>query len=202
VAHPGTWSVRTALPYGLNTRTDWSGAKKCPATGKNRVLRPNRSILAYVEPDAVLNPPDMHAWISAQCSSPVSGGPQVCCEAITIGVRNRARMSLPDTITSLLVPDLPVYLYWRSFGIADRDLIERMARFSRLLIVDSHRSREDLRNRLQILQLLADQPAGISMRDLHWARITTWRVTGAPATGAIPDPLRPESARSLPRSGA
>jgi glucose-6-phosphate dehydrogenase assembly protein OpcA len=136
---------------------------------------PSRSILAYVEPDDVLNPPDMHAWISAQCSIPLSGGPQVCCEAITIAARNRARMNVPYTVTSLLVPDLPVYLYWRSFRITDRDLIERMARFSRLLIVDSHQSRQDPQNRLQILQLLLDQPAGISMRDLNWARITAWR---------------------------
>jgi glucose-6-phosphate dehydrogenase assembly protein OpcA len=139
---------------------------------------PSRSIVAYMEPGEGFAPSGasgMRAWISAQCSKPIAGGPQVCCEAITIAARGRAIMDLPNALLALLVPDLPVYLYWRSFKIADRDLVERMARFSHLLIVDSHQSREDARNRFHLLQLLIDQPAGIAMRDLNWSRITAWR---------------------------
>ena len=136
---------------------------------------PSRSIIAYVEPDEALEPPDMHAWISAHCSILPSRGPQVCCETITLAARARARLNLPDTLLSLLVPDLPVYLYWRSFRTADKDVMERLARFSHLLIVDSHQSREDPLNRLHILELMVDQPSGIAMRDLNWSRITAWR---------------------------
>ncbi len=146
-----------------------------PVIGQVSEWHPSRSIIACVEPEESLGPPDMHAWISAQCSIPLSGGPQVCCETITVAARVKARLDLPNTLLSLIVPDLPVYLYWRSFRIADKDVIERMARFSHLLIVDSHQSREDPLNRLQILQLLIDQPAGIPMRDLNWARITALR---------------------------
>jgi glucose-6-phosphate dehydrogenase assembly protein OpcA len=146
-----------------------------PVLAKASEWQPNRSILAYVEPDETLEPPDMHAWISAQCSTPLSAGPQVCCEAITVAARNKARLELPNTLLALLVPDLPVYLYWRSFKIADKNLIDRIARFSHLLIVDSHQSREDPQDRLQILQLLIDHPAGVTMRDLNWSRITAWR---------------------------
>lgn len=146
-----------------------------PILAKLSEWHPSRSILACVEPDTKLGPPDMHAWISAQCSIPFSGGPQVCCEAITIAARNKARQDLPNTLLSLLVPDLPVYLYWRSFRTEDKDLIYRLAHFSQMLIVDSHQSREDPSNRLQTLQLLIDQPAGVTMRDLNWSRITAWR---------------------------
>jgi glucose-6-phosphate dehydrogenase assembly protein OpcA len=137
---------------------------------------PGRFIVAY--PESAVAPSDaagMQAWISAQCSKPLSGGPQVCCEAITIAARGRAIADLPNTLLALLIPDLPVYLYWRSFKITDKELIERMARFSHLLIVDSHQSRQDAQNRLHLLQLLVDQPAGIAMRDLNWSRITAWR---------------------------
>jgi glucose-6-phosphate dehydrogenase assembly protein OpcA len=139
---------------------------------------PSRSIVAYVESSEELaqpGVPGMHAWISAQCSRPFSGGSQVCCEAITIAARGRAVMDLPNTLLALLIPDLPVYLYWRSFKIADKELIERMAHVSHLLIVDSHRSRQDAENRLHLLQLLVGQPAGIAMRDMNWSRITAWR---------------------------
>ena len=146
-----------------------------PVLARISEWHPSRSITAFVEPDEPLDPPDMHAWISAQCSVPLSGGPQVCCEAITIAARHRARRNLPNVILSLLVPDLPIYLYWRSFRIADRDLIQQLARFSRLLIVDSHQSREDPQNRLQLLQFLTERPGGNAMRDLNWSRITAWR---------------------------
>jgi glucose-6-phosphate dehydrogenase assembly protein OpcA len=137
---------------------------------------PCRSIVAYLAPgEQFAQPGGMQAWISAQCSQPLTGGPQVCCEAITIAASGKAVTDLPNTLLSLLVPDLPVYLYWRSFKITDKELIEQMARFSHLLIVDSHQSRQDAQNRFHLLQLLIDQPAGIAMRDLNWARITAWR---------------------------
>lgn len=146
-----------------------------PILAKVSEWHPNRSIISYIEPDEISDARDMHAWISAQCSAPFSGGPQVCCEAITLSAHSNARLNLPDALLALVVPDLPVYLYWRSFRITDKELMERMARSSNLLIVDSHQSREDPQNRLQILQLLVDQPAGIAMRDLNWSRLTAWR---------------------------
>ncbi len=137
---------------------------------------PNRSIVTYIEPGGQPTQADgMQAWISAQCFQPLRGGTQVCCEAITIAARGKAVTDLPNTLLSLLVPDLPVYLYWRSFKITDKELIARMARFSHLLIVDSHQSRQDAQNRFHLLQLLIDQPAGIAIRDLNWSRITAWR---------------------------
>lgn len=147
-----------------------------PVLARVSEWHPSRTIIACVEPDeAITLPDDMHAWISAQCSTPLSGGPQVCCEAITVRAGSRARKNLPNTILALLVPDLPVYLYWRSFNIGDKDILAQMAGFSHLLIVDSHQSSRNPQERLQILQLLIDQPAGIAMRDLNWARITPWR---------------------------
>ncbi len=137
---------------------------------------PNRSIVAYLDPGGQpAQAGGMQAWISAQCFQPPTAGPQVCCEAITIAARGKAAADLPNTLLSLLVPDLPVYLYWRSFKITDKELIARMARFSHLLIVDSHQSRQDAQNRFHLLQLLIDQPAGIAIRDLNWSRITAWR---------------------------
>lgn len=136
---------------------------------------PSRSLIAYVEPDTVPAAPAMRAWISAECYLPPSGGPEVCCEAITIAAAAHARMDLPHTLLALLVPDLPVYLYWRSFRKRDRALVERMARFSRLLIVDSHQSSEDPENRLSTLEMLSECPLGVAVRDLNWARITAWR---------------------------
>ncbi len=132
---------------------------------------PSRSVVAYPESGESL----LQAWIRAQCSIPFSGGPQVCCESITLAAHGKSFGNLPDFLLTLLIPDLPVYLYWRSFQITDQELIERIARFSNLLIVDSHQSREEPQNRLRLLQLLVDQSAKSAVRDLNWSRITAWR---------------------------
>jgi len=140
---------------------------------------PCRTLLAYRETagqePAQAAPPHIDAWISAQCSIPSSGGPQGCCEVITLAASGEAAQELPYTILPLLIPDLPVFLYWRSFRESDRRTVEHLARFSHLLIVDSHRSKDDLENRERLLGLLSRPPSGIAVRDLNWSRLTPWR---------------------------
>ncbi len=140
---------------------------------------PCRSIIAYRENDqegAGHDPgPHMHAWISAQCWIPVSGGPQICCEAITLSAHGKAIADLPNAVVSVLVPDLPAFLYWRSFDAADQELAKRLAQSSELLIVDSHAAKRDRLNRERLLTLLTDWPGGIIVRDLNWSRLTAWR---------------------------
>jgi glucose-6-phosphate dehydrogenase assembly protein OpcA len=119
--------------------------------------------------------PTIRAWISAHCSLPISGGPQICCESITLAATEAAVADLANTLSSLLVPDLQVFLYWRSFRQAGDDLVQRLARFADLLIVDSHASKDDPDGRRRLLEIITDRPAGISVRDLNWARLTPWR---------------------------
>jgi glucose-6-phosphate dehydrogenase assembly protein OpcA len=136
---------------------------------------PCRSIIAYREPDEEGAEPLMHAWIGAQCWIPASGGPQICCETITLSAQGKAIADLPNTVVSILVPDLPSYLYWRSFSADDEELIEGLAPFSRLLVVDSHAAKEDRRSRERLLELMTNPPCGIAVRDLNWSRLTAWR---------------------------
>jgi glucose-6-phosphate dehydrogenase assembly protein OpcA len=140
---------------------------------------PSRSIITFGEPNGEL-PGDtlsapIKAWISAQCSLPYPGRPQVCSEVITLAAREEAMAGLPNTVSSLLVPDLPVFIYWRSFRGKQQSLVENMVKFARLLIVDSHASKEDPYGRERLLELLNRRPGGIAVRDLNWARLTAWR---------------------------
>ena len=140
---------------------------------------PSRSIIAFGEPSG--EPPrdapsaPMKAWISAQCSLPYPGRPQVCSEVITLAARENAMADLPNTVSSLLVPDLPVFVYWRSFKDRQQSMVENMVKFAHLLIVDSHASKDDPHSRERLLQLLNRRPGGIAVRDLNWARLTAWR---------------------------
>jgi glucose-6-phosphate dehydrogenase assembly protein OpcA len=119
--------------------------------------------------------PHMHAWISAQCSVPFAGGPQVCSEVITLSARSIAATDLLNTVVGLLIPDLRVFIYWRSFNEQDRGPIEHIARFAHTLIVDSHATKDDPAARDRLMELLLHPPAGIAVRDLNWARLNAWR---------------------------
>ena len=137
---------------------------------------PCRSLVAFqglqdAEPDS----PPMRGWIRVQCRRQSGGWPQVCSEVITIGVRREAAGGLADTLASLLVPDLPVFLYWRSPRIADRDFVEALIRLADLLIVDSEQSPAEIHNGGQQLGILAPAPRRIAIRDLAWSRLTAWR---------------------------
>ena len=140
---------------------------------------PCRSIVAYSEKEydrtGCGGQPHMHAWISAHCALPFSSGPQVCCEIIAVAAYAEAASNLHSTVASLLVSDLPVFVYWRSFSAAEQKLIEELARFSHVLIVDSHVLKDDPHNRDRLFELLNGPPAGIAVRDLNWARLTVWR---------------------------
>jgi len=140
---------------------------------------PCRSIIAYREKEhdrtACSDQPHMHAWISAHCTLPFSSGPQVCTEIIAVAAYGEASSNLHNTVASLLVSDLPVFVYWRSFGADEQTLIENLARFSHVLIVDSHVLKDDVHNRDRLFELLNRPPAGIAVRDLNWARLTAWR---------------------------
>jgi glucose-6-phosphate dehydrogenase assembly protein OpcA len=138
---------------------------------------PSRSVVAFAENDPMETPSgsEVHAWISTQCSTPFSGGPEVCCEVIIVAAHSKAFVELPNIVSALLIEDLPAYVYWKSLKPEDKELLKKFTRFSDLLIVDSHQSREDPQSRLQLLQLLIDQREGVSIRDLNWARLTPWR---------------------------
>jgi glucose-6-phosphate dehydrogenase assembly protein OpcA len=115
------------------------------------------------------------AWISAQCAVPFAGAPDVCCEAIAVGAREDALIDLPNTLVSLMVPDLPVFVYVRAFQPADRELVDRIARFTDLIIVDSHSVKDAPAAREQLMNLLVSPPGGVAVRDLNWSRVTPWR---------------------------
>lgn len=140
---------------------------------------PCRSLIAFREPDAEgfehSSLPHMHAWISAQCALPFAGGPQVCSEVVTVAAHRSATADLLNTLVALLVPDLPVILYWRSFRVEDLAPVEQMAGLAHLLIVDSHATKDDPVSRQRLLELLLEPPHRVAVRDLNWARLNAWR---------------------------
>ncbi len=88
---------------------------------------------------------------------------QVCSERVVVEAGAKA---LPSAVTSLLVPDLPVFLWWQGeFG--DDGLAEQLSRLASRVVVDSGECGLD--------GVAAARRMGGSVADLAWAALMPWR---------------------------
>jgi len=131
---------------------------------------PNRAIVISAAPH---DPQDLlDAWAQAHCQMPSPGRPLVCGEQISIEARGPAVDRVPSTVLSLLVPEVPVILWWpRGAPFDDR----RFSKFDSLLdrvIVDSATFDAP---EAGLAHMAAQLPSGIRMSDLCWSRLTPWR---------------------------
>ncbi len=136
---------------------------------------PCRAILMVAEPGA--HPEGLWAWISAQCHLPPSGARQVCCEQIYLRARGEAVKGLDNVVVPLIIPDLPVYFWWRAGRFAPPPFLDQLLRVTNRVLVDSARFEEPEAD----LATLARQVArfrkvdGLAFSDLNWARLTPCR---------------------------
>lgn len=115
-----------------------------------------------------------NAWVSAQCYRTAGKRQQVCCEQIMLRAEGEAVREIPMILAPLIVPDVPVFLWWRSPIQEDtilKDLLEPADR----VIIDSalnSDSHQDINNSSSVLKTAISETA---FSDLDWARLTFWR---------------------------
>lgn len=143
----------------------------------SRVIAQNpcRAILMAAEPKE--RPEGLSAWISAQCHLPPSGARQVCCEQIYVRARGEAVKGLDNVVLPLIVPDLPVYLWWRAGSFVPPSFLDQVLRVTKRVLVDSGRFEEpevDLATLARQMDRFRDAD-GMAFSDLNWARLTPCR---------------------------
>jgi len=132
---------------------------------------PCRAIVLAVERGA--DEPRLEAFVSTRCQLSSRGSKRICGEQITIEAAGSAVSTASSAVAPLLVPDVPVFLWWKDIPHYDDKLFTRLAGMADRVVIDSasfDRPHEDLR-RLAVLL------AGGRMRlsDLNWGRLTSWR---------------------------
>jgi glucose-6-phosphate dehydrogenase assembly protein OpcA len=131
---------------------------------------PGRMIVLFR--DQSLPVSEMNAWVNALCHRASGGRKQVCCEQIMIRAGGRDPLQWSSAVLPLLVPDLPVFLWWSDSLTSDQELLNTLAESSDRLIVDSM-----TRGSLSIVQQLMKQHSPwLAISDLNWARLTPWRL--------------------------
>lgn len=134
---------------------------------------PSRTIL-LIAGDST-RPETLDAWIEMHCQIAPGGGQQLCGEQISIFATGEAVARLPSAALPLLLPDLPVVLYWRVALDLERPLFHPLARLADRIVLDTGLADDSLDVLRRLPTDLLDRYPHASLGDVNWARLTAWR---------------------------
>ncbi|MDT7806857.1 MAG: hypothetical protein QOJ70_670 [Acidobacteriota bacterium] len=132
---------------------------------------PCRAIVLVAERDAT--EARLQAFVSTQCQPSARGSKRICGEQITIEAAGAAVDTASTAVAPLLVPDVPVFLWWKDIPHYDDKLFTRLAEMADRIVIDSASFDHPHADMLRLAQLLEGRPVRLS--DLNWGRLTSWR---------------------------
>lgn len=101
---------------------------------------------------------------------------RLCCEQVTLNARGRFVAELPSAAIPLLVPDLPVFLWWSDELNTREKVFADLADRADRVIIDSSRF-ADAGSQMQALAgfIRSEDEDRAAISDINWARLTSWR---------------------------
>ncbi|MGC1307137.1 MAG: glucose-6-phosphate dehydrogenase assembly protein OpcA [Phormidesmis sp.] len=119
------------------------------------------------------------AQVSAYCPVQKSGSSNlVCCEYITLRGTKAALERVGDLVKSLVVSDLPKFVWWKATPNPEHELFRSMAVVSSCLILDSSYYGDAESEIVKIQELVNEQT---NIADLNWYRLAPWQELAAAA---------------------
>lgn len=167
---PGRASVLNLLVYTEDPETAQRGAE---TIGHLAGLYPSRALVILAEPDAPQS--SLDASVTAHCQLQPLGRELVCYEEALLTARGATARHLASVAVPLLIPDLPVFLWWVGPPPAEE---EELLWVCHRLIVDSAVFPDPLQQLAALHSLIALQASrqhSIALSDFTWGRLTPWR---------------------------
>lgn len=119
------------------------------------------------------------AQVAAYCPiQKTSRSSLVCGEYITLQGTKEAFNRAYPLLSELLIPDLPVFLWWKESPALNTKNFERLINLSDRIIFDSARFTEPEADLLRTSDLIH---AGVQVADLNWRRLSPWQELTAQA---------------------
>ena len=128
------------------------------------------------------------AQVSAYCPVQKKQSSLICCEYITLHGTREALERVSDVVTSLMIPDLPKFVWWKATPNREQELFRRLCKTSNCIILDSSYFSDPESEFLKMLELIENKTY---IADLNWHRLSAWQEL----TAATFDP--PERRASL-----
>lgn len=137
------------------------------------VTYPCRALVLNADEAAEQN--NLQAWLSAHCQMPRPNGQRICCEQVTLAATGEAVERLPSAILPLLVPDLPVVLWWIGEPAFGSPLFDALIDVADRLVVDTRTFQDPSFSLAQLAQVVRFSSDRIAVDDLNWARLRPWQ---------------------------
>jgi glucose-6-phosphate dehydrogenase assembly protein OpcA len=115
----------------------------------------------------------LDAYASTRCQISARGSKRICGEQITIEAAGSAVETVSTAVAPLLVPDVPVFLWWKDIPHDVDKLFDRLSEMSDRVVIDSASFDQPHEDLLRLAQLLSE--GGLRLSDLNWGRLTSWR---------------------------
>ncbi|HEX8129526.1 MAG TPA: glucose-6-phosphate dehydrogenase assembly protein OpcA [Pyrinomonadaceae bacterium] len=135
---------------------------------------PGRAIVLIANRDST--EATLEAYVSTRCQTAGrGGGKQVCGEQVTIEAGGAAVDTVASAIEPLVVPDVPVFLWWKDIPHEDDKLFNRLVELSDRVVIDSlvfDRPHEDMK---RLAEIIGARRQFMLASDLNWGRLTSWR---------------------------
>ena len=132
---------------------------------------PSRAIVLISDPDGER---DLDIRLSAFCALRGGGGAQVCAEQITVHASGPPAEHLESFAGPLLVPDLPVFLWYPGPFSSSSPEFTGVAPLADRIILDSAAS-GDPGASLRDLAGLLEEPNMPAIGDIQWVALSPWR---------------------------
>ena len=167
----GTLALRSSV-LNLIVVTDEESAQEITASVSKLAGRhPARAVVFIADPEGE---PNVDVGLSAFCHARGGGSAQVCAEQVTIHAEGPPARHLESFAGPLLIPDLPVFL-WYPGGFSPRSPeFAAMADLADRVIVDSAAS-ENHEACLREIAALIEDPEMPAIGDLQWVGLSPWR---------------------------
>lgn len=119
---------------------------------------------------------DIEIAVDSFCHAGEKSVRKLCCEEVSLSASGRFVAELPSAAVPLLVPDLPVFLWWREDLPTAVNIFAELVERADRVIIDSAEFAEPSAQMSALASLVtspAENQAGFS--DLNWERLTAWR---------------------------
>jgi glucose-6-phosphate dehydrogenase assembly protein OpcA len=167
----GTLALRSSV-LNLIVVTDEESAQKITGSVSKLAGRhPARAVVLIADPEGE---PNVDVGLSAFCNVRGGSSAQVCAEQVTIHAEGPAARHLESFAGPLLIPDLPVFLWYPGRFSPRSQEFAAMADLADRVIVDSAAS-ENHETCLREIAALIGDPEMPAIGDLQWVGLSPWR---------------------------
>jgi glucose-6-phosphate dehydrogenase assembly protein OpcA len=118
------------------------------------------------------------AQVSAYCPVQKSSSNLICCEYITLRGTKSALERVTDVVLSLMIPDLPRFVWWKATPNVEQPLFRRLAESCHCVVFDSSYFSDPEAELVKMNNLVE---SGTYIADLNWHRILPWQELTAAA---------------------